>query len=531
MAAAVGSMSCAVTLATLMFLVMFCPSVQSAYFYNRDANSNYHHHPRTAGYHSTGMLSQHRTVHHKHHQNNGSNSGRIQQAAVGTTSKGRHMPYIASTISTTPSSKLSPLDRLMNRLDLEERKLTQINHKSHVTHFDQGNVRGASPPPMLRSSDRRYAHARSHAEDSYEDDEGEYDSEDVVDGGNIRNEDEYEDEDEDERNEEEEERLSQGRHQYQNHNTGHNVARGYDGAVADFPDRPHASSTGSSGSVTGNGQRWGGFSSYSEWKWHVLNKPNMDMLRNHKGTYKPVSSDADLSKAVQHAVTMGREGQCRVPKPRLIQVKDVYPHPSKTYIPHCTILHQCGDDAGCCKSDTLTCTARKAEQVELYFYTTTLRTSGVSRARGGPTVEKLVFNNHTECICVDRLEEFMPRDRPSANNDKENTGRHGSRGYYSPDTDSGNGESNPCRCPSQFSARHADGTCVCECFDKQRDCIRAKRGKDFLPHDDRICILRGECMAPSCEFGTYLRRAGRCPKKQDKFEAWQHYPLHDEEYI
>jgi len=68
----------------------------------------------------------------------------------------------------------------------------------------------------------------------------------------------------------------------------------YDGTVADFPDRPHASSAGSSGSVsgsgTGNGQRWGGFSSYSDWKWHVLNKPNMDMLRNHKGTYKPVSS-------------------------------------------------------------------------------------------------------------------------------------------------------------------------------------------------------------------------------------------------
>ena len=79
-------------------------------------------------------------------------------------------------------------------------------------------------------------------------------------------------------------------------------------------------------------------------------------------------ADMDLSKAVQHAVTIGREGQCRVPKPRLIQVKDVYPHPSKTYIPHCTILHQCGDDAGCCKSDTLTCTARKVEQVELYFY-------------------------------------------------------------------------------------------------------------------------------------------------------------------
>jgi hypothetical protein len=51
---------------------------------------------------------------------------------------------------------------------------------------------------------------------------------------------------------------------------------------------------------------------------------------------------------------------------------------------------------------------------------------------------------------------------------------------------SGNSENNSCRCPRQFSARHTDGSCVCECFDKQRDCIRAKRGKEFLPHDDRM---------------------------------------------
>jgi hypothetical protein len=51
---------------------------------------------------------------------------------------------------------------------------------------------------------------------------------------------------------------------------------------------------------------------------------------------------------------------------------------------------------------------------------------------------------------------------------------------------SSNSESKSCRCPSQFSARHVDGTCVCECFDKQRDCIRSKRGKEYLPHDDRM---------------------------------------------
>jgi hypothetical protein len=70
------------------------------------------------------------------------------------------------------------------------------------------------------------------------------------------------------------------------------VCSQYDGAVSDFPDHSPTSNPGSSGSGHdgGSGPRWGGFTSYSEWKWHVLNKPNMDMLRNHKGTYKTTSS-------------------------------------------------------------------------------------------------------------------------------------------------------------------------------------------------------------------------------------------------
>lgn len=542
MAGSVLNMSSAVTLLTLVLLAMLCSSVKGAYFYNRNANSNANKYPRTAGYYSSGATTQPHTSHHKHHHV--SNNGRLHQAAVGIISGGRLVPYTASTVTTTTSSKLSPLDRLINRLDSEGRKSPQSNHQSHVTGFDQGNGRhesyfGSYPrrdhvsSSMLRSSaDHRYAQIRSRIEDSYEDDDEDEDEDDddvIDDGDNIR------DEEDDEENEDEE-MLSRGRHQHPHRNhksgtTGDNVTW-YDGAVSDFPDHSPTSNPGSSGSghEGGSGPRWGGFTSYSEWKWHVLNKPNMDMLRNHKGTYKAASSDTDLAKAVQHALTVSREGQCRVPKPRLIQVKDVYPHPSKTYIPHCTILHLCGDDTGCCKSDTLTCIARKTEQVDLYFYTTTLRTSAVPRSRGGPTVEKLSFHNHTECVCVDRLEEFMPRDRPSSGNDKDNVGVHGFRGYYRPDADSSSSESKSCRCPSQFSARHVDGSCVCECFDKQRDCIRSKRGKEYIPHDDRICIMRGECMAPSCEFGTYLRRAGRCPRKREKFEAWQQYPLHDEEY-
>ncbi|GFG38365.1 hypothetical protein Cfor_05710, partial [Coptotermes formosanus] len=94
MAAETANMSCTVTVVTLVLLAMLCPFVHSAYFYNRDANSNYYHHPRTAGYQSAGMSTQNRTLHHKHHQH-GSNSGRIQQATVGIISRGRFVPYTA----------------------------------------------------------------------------------------------------------------------------------------------------------------------------------------------------------------------------------------------------------------------------------------------------------------------------------------------------------------------------------------------------------------------------------------------------
>jgi hypothetical protein len=233
MAGSVLNMSSAVTLLTLVLLPVLFSSVKGAYFYNIDTSSNVRKHPRTAGYYSPGVSVQHHTLHHKHHH--GSNNGRPHQGAVGIISRGRLVPYTASTVTTTTSSKLSPLDRLINRLDSEERKSPQSNHQSHVTRFDQGNGRhesyfGSYPrrdhvsSPVLRSSaDRRYAQVRSHIEDSYEDDdedEDEDDDEDVIDDGdNIRDE---EDEDEDDEENEDEERLNRGRHQHphRNHKPG-----------------------------------------------------------------------------------------------------------------------------------------------------------------------------------------------------------------------------------------------------------------------------------------------------------------------
>jgi hypothetical protein len=79
----------------------------------------------------------------------------------------------------------------------------------------------------------------------------------------------------------------------------------YDGAVSDFPEQAPGSSASASGTV---GTRWAGFSSYSDWKWHVLNKPNMDMLRNHKGTYRAASSG-------EYRQTQRSAIQCSVARP------------------------------------------------------------------------------------------------------------------------------------------------------------------------------------------------------------------------
>lgn len=66
-----------------------------------------------------------------------------------------------------------------------------------------------------------------------------------------------------------------------------------------------------------------------------------------------------------HAIRVSSEATCRWPKPRVVVVQD---DPSKLYSPHCTILHRCGDDTGCCFTNTRTCKARSEQIVVLYFY-------------------------------------------------------------------------------------------------------------------------------------------------------------------
>lgn len=62
------------------------------------------------------------------------------------------------------------------------------------------------------------------------------------------------------------------------------------------------------------------------------------------------------------------EAKCNIPKPKVIPIVAT----SKTYYPHCTVLHRCGDDTGCCLTDASTCVPKKTATVDLYFYVSLL---------------------------------------------------------------------------------------------------------------------------------------------------------------
>lgn len=72
--------------------------------------------------------------------------------------------------------------------------------------------------------------------------------------------------------------------------------------------------------------------------------------------------------ALQHNMLMTKEGSCKFPQRRVIPIQELYPNPSKTYLPHCTFLHRCGDDTGCCQIESLTCMPKTQKKVELYFH-------------------------------------------------------------------------------------------------------------------------------------------------------------------
>lgn len=198
----------------------------------------------------------------------------------------------------------------------------------------------------------------------------------------------------------------------------------------------------------------------------------------------------DIRKANEHYLKVHTQARCKYPKARVVKVKDYYPDPTKGYLPSCTILHKCGDDIGCCDSDSMQCVARKQDIIELYFYKLHLSNAGGGIGiSGSNTVEKLTFLNDTECECqvVDDRPRFHVRKTACL------------------------------QCPSGFSLREPQhGVCSCDCFDKQKSCLKMKRGREPLSESDRRCVDTRRCHQPECEYGLYDSTLGRCPRKHER---------------
>uniref|UniRef100_A0A182VV29 Platelet-derived growth factor (PDGF) family profile domain-containing protein n=1 Tax=Anopheles minimus TaxID=112268 RepID=A0A182VV29_9DIPT len=213
------------------------------------------------------------------------------------------------------------------------------------------------------------------------------------------------------------------------------------------------------------------------------------------------------SEAKKHIDRITTEGKCQVPKPKIIPASN---DRTKVFTPHCTILHRCEADTGCC-APPQTCAPKSTNDVKLFFYVSSDTYVSNIGPRQQSTVTTLTFTNHTECHCV-QLDSVLNQrgSRPQIQNSLENSAE-GSGGS------SGSSLSVSCTCPHHFKpVIDNESQCYCDCLSSDRDCIRFKEGFENFSMETRKCIRSKKCNVPRCEYGMYNRHEGRCPKKIDR---------------
>ncbi|XP_076054207.1 uncharacterized protein LOC143032883 [Oratosquilla oratoria] len=169
-----------------------------------------------------------------------------------------------------------------------------------------------------------------------------------------------------------------------------------------------------------------------------------------------------------------------------------YPDSTRKYWPIYVLLHQCGEDSGCCFEFGHTCVANTTEEVGLHFF---VYTKGIPGERAG--VMNMSFTNHTSCAC-------KPRDSISSSASYTLRLKQASLGF------------DGCKCASNFAAKRESGTCICDCLHRDKTCLRYKKGRRFFSPIDTSCIIKGECSEPTCEYGPFLASDGRCPRRREK---------------
>ncbi|KAK8787590.1 hypothetical protein V5799_022634 [Amblyomma americanum] len=234
----------------------------------------------------------------------------------------------------------------------------------------------------------------------------------------------------------------------------------------------------------------------------------------------------DVRSANEHFLRIRTTARCRVPRTRVVHVKEFYSDPSKEYLPRCTILHRCGDDSGCCDSEQYQCVPRAVQEVALHFYTIHLHNQNGGEVGLRNSVTKLLFPNHTECECqpVNDIPRMAGRPSRLAHSGEHNKVSLHAPSSEDPDIAAGSGmheelPTGPLKChncPDPFSRRlYEDGRCSCDCFEKQKRCLKIKRGREPLGDLARRCVETQDCHVPECEYGLYDVDSGRCPKRPD----------------
>ncbi|XP_070391236.1 uncharacterized protein [Dermacentor albipictus] len=154
-------------------------------------------------------------------------------------------------------------------------------------------------------------------------------------------------------------------------------------------------------SRSGDARSGGSSSSYADTVRLLYSARDAREARIREPRVTPVLSQEleDVRSANEHFLRIRTTARCRVPRTRVVHVKEFYSDPSKEYLPRCTILHRCGDDSGCCDSEQYQCVPRAVQEVTLHFYTIHLQNQNGGEVALRNSVTKLLFPNHTECEC------------------------------------------------------------------------------------------------------------------------------------
>ncbi|CAB3360515.1 Hypothetical predicted protein [Cloeon dipterum] len=240
------------------------------------------------------------------------------------------------------------------------------------------------------------------------------------------------------------------------------------------------------------------------------------------GTREAVEKSVKLEEARQSSLQMlsdlSRDASCKAPQLRYLKVSDLILDHSKKFNPDCIKLHRCAKDTGCCLNPTHECGPKKIEKAPVILFATDVGTRRSSAL-------KVHLDNHTECHCRPRA---LPPPTTAAPPPADSRTRAGRTAYFG--DVAGAYQRHPashkpvpvrenCVCPSRFTARNfANGTCTCDCFDRERDCLRLKKGRESFSVEDSDCIGDGRCRRPTCEFGEYLDVSdrGRCPLRDER---------------